>query len=362
MKKTAIATTVALATGFANVAHAVPKDNTWYTGVKLGWSHYYNTVYSGNGYGNSNGPTRPSQLGAGAFLGYQVNPYLGFELGYDWLGRMQHKGSKNNGSFKSQGIQFSTKLTYPINDNLDIYTRLGGMVWSATVVQMNNADSDLDYMKDYDTDISPLAAIGVEYALTKSWSTRLDYQWVRKIGDVSIMGTNPENSFLSVGVSYKFGQDEEAMPVIQPAAVPAPIVETKHFTLKSDILFNFNKAELKPEGQQALDKLYNQLSSMDSKDGSVIIVLGFTDRIGSNLYNQKLSERRAQSVVDYLVSNKGIQIDKVSVHGMGESNPVTGNTCDHIKSRNALIHCLTPDRRVEIHINGIKNIITQPQA
>ena len=46
---------------------------------------------------------------------------------------------------------------------------------------------------------------------------------------------------------------------------PAPEVATKHFTLKSDVLFNFNKATLKPEGQQALDQLYTQLSNMDRK-------------------------------------------------------------------------------------------------
>lgn len=57
---------------------------------------------------------------------------------------------------------------------------------------------------------------------------------------------------------------------------------TKHFTLKSDVLFNFNKATLKPEGQQALDQLYTQLSNMDPKDGSAV-VLGYTDRIGSKL-------------------------------------------------------------------------------
>ncbi len=111
------------------------------------------------------------------------------------------------------------------------------------------------------------------------------------------MGTRPDNGMLSTGVSYRFGQ-EDAAPVVAPAPAPAPEVATKHFTLKSDVLFNFNKATLKPEGQQALDQLYTQLSNMDPKDGSAV-VLGYTDRIGSEAYNQQLSEKRAQSVVDY---------------------------------------------------------------
>ncbi len=121
---------------------------------------------------------------------------------------------------------------------------------------------------------------------------------------------------LSLGVSYRFGQ-EDAAPVVAPAPAPAPEVATKHFTLKSDVLFNFNKATLKPEGQQALDQLYTQLSNMDPKDGSAV-VLGYTDRIGSEAYNQQLSEKRAQSVVDYLVA-KGIPAGKISARGMGES-------------------------------------------
>ena len=83
MKKTAIAIAVALA-GFATVAQAAPKDNTWYAGAKIGWSQYHDI---GNNQINNTGPTHESQLGAGAFGGYQVNPYVGFEMGYDWLGR-----------------------------------------------------------------------------------------------------------------------------------------------------------------------------------------------------------------------------------------------------------------------------------
>ncbi|MBS0969808.1 porin OmpA [Chimaeribacter arupi] len=356
MKKTAIALAVALA-GFATVAQAAPKDNTWYTGAKVGWSQFHDTGFYGNGYnGVGNGPTHDSQVGAGAFAGYQANQYLGFEMGYDWLGRMPYKGSVNNGAFKAQGIQLAAKLSYPIYDDLDLYTRLGGMVWRADSTASVNGNR----ISDHDTGVSPLAAVGVEYALTKNWATRLDYQWVNNIGDAATVGARPDNAMLSLGVSYRFGQDEMAAPAPAPTPAPAPVVETKRFTLKSDVLFNFNKSTLKGEGQQALDQLYTQLSSMDPKDGSVV-VLGFSDRIGSDQYNQKLSEQRAQSVVDYLVS-KGIPADKISARGMGETQPVTGSTCDSVKGRAALINCLAPDRRVEIEVKGIKDVVTQPQA
>ncbi|VTR39163.1 Outer membrane protein II [Serratia fonticola] len=104
----------------------------------------------------------------------------------------------------------------------------------------------------------------LNYALNRDWATRLDYQWVNNIGDAGTVGARPDNGMLSVGVSYRFGQ-EVAAPVVAPAPAPAPVVETKKFTLTSDVLFAFNKATLKPEGQQALDQLYTQLSSLDPK-------------------------------------------------------------------------------------------------
>ncbi|MGL9773661.1 MAG: porin OmpA [Sodalis sp. (in: enterobacteria)] len=356
MKKTAIALAVALA-GFATVAQAAPKDDTWYTGGKLGWSQYHDTGFYGNGFDNriGNGPTRDNLLGAGAFLGYQANPYLGFELGYDWLGRMAYKGSVNNGAFKAQGISLAAKLSYPLTDDLEIYTRLGGMVWRADSKGAYD-NGNAGRVSDHDIGVSPLAVVGLEYAWTKNWATRLDYQWVNNIGDAGTVGARPDNSLLSVGVSYRFGQDE----VAAPAPAPAPVVQTKRFTLKSDVLFDFDKATLKPEGQQALDQLYSQLSLMDPRDGSVV-VLGYTDRIGTEQYNQKLSQERAQSVVSYMVS-KGIPSDKISARGMSKSNPVTGNTCNSMKGRAAVISCLAPDRRVEIEVKGIKDVVTQPQA
>jgi OOP family OmpA-OmpF porin len=261
----------------------------------------------------------------------------------------------NNGAFKAQGVQLAAKLSYPIMDDLDIYTRLGGMVWRA------DSDGAGSNGGNHDTGVSPLAAVGVEYALNRDWATRLDYQWVNNIGDAGTVGARPDNGMLSVGVSYRFGQ-EVAAPVVAPAPAPAPVVETKKFTLTSDVLFAFNKATLKPEGQQALDQLYTQLSSLDPKDGSVV-VLGFTDAVGSAEYNLRLSEQRAQSVVDYLVS-KGIPSDKISARGMGKANPVTGDSCGYRSGRAtaAQIACLAPDRRVEIEVKGIKEVVSQPQG
>lgn len=324
MKKTAIALAVALA-GFATVAQAAPLDNTWYTGAKVGWSDYHDTGFY-NKYASGNN-THPNQLGAGAYVGYQVNQYVGFEFGYDWLGRMTYRGD-DSAAYKAQGIQLSAKLSYPIMNDLDLYTRLGAMGWRGDRTAHPAVGGTY---KDHETGVSPLAAVGVEYAITPSIATRLDYQWVSNIGDADSVGVRPDNGMLVLGVAYRFGQTKAAAPIA------VPVVETKRFTLKSDVLFAFNKSTLKAEGKQALDQLYGELSSIKPQDGS-IVVLGYTDRIGSESYNQKLSEQRAHSVVNYLIS-KGIPADKISARGEGKSNPVTGSTCDGMKRGAALIDC-----------------------
>ncbi|KAF0814263.1 Outer membrane protein A [Andreprevotia sp. IGB-42] len=148
-----------------------------------------------------------------------------------------------------------------------------------------------------------------------------------------------------------------AAPVAAPVAPAAPVVKSKKFTLRTDVLFDFNKSSLKPQGKDALDKLYEEVKGMDPKEGSAVVV-GFTDRIGSEKYNLDLGYRRAKAVVDYLVT-KGAPADKISAESRGKNDPVTGDTCDKVKPRSKLIECLAPDRRVEIEIKGVQEVAGQ---
>ena len=76
-------------------------------------------------------------------------------------------------------------------------------------------------------------------------------------------------------------------------------------TLDSKVLFDFDKAVLKPEGKAAIDsQVVGKLAQLQKLE--VVLVTGHTDRLGTDAYNQKLSERRADAVRNYLVS-KGVQ-------------------------------------------------------
>ena len=133
-----------------------------------------------------------------------------------------------------------------------------------------------------------------------------------------------------------------------PAPAPAPKPSAEKVKLAADTLFDFDKAVLKPEGMAKLDKLAAEAGALKLE---VILAVGHTDRIGSAAYNQKLSEKRAAAVKQYLVS-KGVEANRVYTEGKGESQPVTKG-CNQ-KSRKALIECLQPDRRVEIEVIGSK--------
>ena len=138
----------------------------------------------------------------------------------------------------------------------------------------------------------------------------------------------------------------EAKPATMAAATPKPAQQK--VTLAADTLFDFNKATLRPEGKAKLDEVAQKVKSIKLE---VIIAVGHADRFGGVAYNQKLSEKRAASVKEYLVS-KGVEPNRVYTEGKGKSQPVTKpGDCKGPKSAK-VIACLQPDRRVDIEIIG----------
>jgi OOP family OmpA-OmpF porin len=135
-----------------------------------------------------------------------------------------------------------------------------------------------------------------------------------------------------------------------PAVVAATKPAAQKVTLAADALFDFNKASLRDEGKAKLDKLAGDVKNIKLE---VIIAVGHADRFGTDAYNQKLSEKRAEAVKAYLVA-KGIEPNRVYTEGKGKKQPVTKpDQCKGPKSKKT-VDCLQPDRRVEIEVIGTK--------
>ena len=144
-------------------------------------------------------------------------------------------------------------------------------------------------------------------------------------------------------------------PVAAPAPAPAPVGPEKpafeKITLQAETLFDFDKSVIHPEGKQHLNaEVVSKMKQYPQVEA--ILVTGHADRIGTDAYNQRLSERRANAVKAYLVS-QGIEAGRIQTAAKGESEPVVA--CNDVKGREnsknkPLIACLQPNRRVVVEV------------
>ena len=114
-------------------------------------------------------------------------------------------------------------------------------------------------------------------------------------------------------------------------------------TFDSGILFDFDKYSLKPETRQNLEELAPTLIKYDDTD---VLVLGHTDNVGSDTYNESLSEKRANAVDNFLVA-KGVASSRLKSEGYGETDPVASNETEEGRQLN---------RRVEVVVIANKEL------
>ena len=133
-------------------------------------------------------------------------------------------------------------------------------------------------------------------------------------------------------------------PVVTPPAAPAPqptkpVVQVAKVTYAAKSLFDFDRSVIKPEGQAALNQLVAKLKTVTVE---VVIVVGHTDSVGTDAYNLKLGQRRAEAVKRYLTS-QGVEASRVYSDSKGESQPVASNQTAQGRSEN---------RRVVVEVYG----------
>jgi OOP family OmpA-OmpF porin len=127
-------------------------------------------------------------------------------------------------------------------------------------------------------------------------------------------------------------------PPPPPPAKPKPAPKVERTIILDDVLFDFDKSNIKPEAGAILDRL---VAFMKENKDQKAALSGHTDSVGSDAYNQKLSERRTNSVKDFVVK-KGVESGRISSQGFGESKPIADNKTKEGRAKN---------RRVEIKVN-----------
>lgn len=333
-------------------------DANWYMGANLGETdanidiNRISENLSAGGFTTTGVSTDEKNLGGKLFAGYQFNRFLSFEAGYFDLGSVNFRtdtapeGSLN-GSMKTRGLNFDMVGYIPLHEAFSLFGRVGVNyalskdnfygTGAVTINDTNPSKREANLKLGY----------GVQYAINDNWALRLEEERYHINDAVSNRG---DIDLISLGVVYRIGAaaQPEYIPAPKPAAPPAPIEpepappqKFEKRSVSANELFGFNSAIVRaPHGE--LDAIAKALSSDNAP--KQIRISGYTDRLGSDQYNQKLSLERAQGVKTYLVM-QGISPNRLIVEGHGEADPVV--TCND-KQLPDLIQCLAPNRRVEI--------------
>lgn len=249
----------------------------------------------------------------------------------------------------------------------------------------NNIDYTIGGANVGDSNTSWMGNVGAgfQYYFTDNIGLQADLRhvWSRAKSNPSVAGFNMSgteavgNTYLNLGLVFNFGAprkvaaaavqepisamadiapvEEEAIPPLsESVAEPEQVIDYgpdkpafEKLTLQAEVLFDFDRGVLKSEGKKIIDaEVTGKMKAHPEVE--LVLIVGHTDRIGDANYNQKLSERRAESVRKYLVS-QGIEDNRLHAVGKGESQPV--DDCKGVRGKK-LIECLQPNRRVVVEV------------
>lgn len=338
MKTKILALSVAAALTAASFSANAALEDSWTFGVKGGWAHSYIDSKA------NNEMTDKNAFGYGAYVGYNFTDWFGVEAAFNGFSNFGLKDANDEShKLKIYGPEVAARFAYPLDENgSDIFARVGLAYHTDHLTNSNHGAAAWD----------PLVGIGAQYAFTKNFAARVGYDYYFNSFDSDYA---PEKKldggmgFLYVGFQYTIGGPTPVAPVAAPVAKTERV--TENHNLSAGTLFPFDGAVLSDNGKKVISDV---VASSKELSNTEFEVYGYTDRIGSDAYNQKLSEKRANAVASELRANGLSDAQIKSVEGKGKANPVTGNKCDSVKGKQALIDCLAPDRRVEVVVSGDK--------
>lgn len=295
------------------------------------------------------------------FVGRQLNQYFAVEAGYFDLGKFDFKSTTSgngvlNGEAGFRGVNLDLLGQLPLSQRLSLLGRVGMHYTKTNTEFSGNRLLGSTNTHASERKLNAKLGLGLEYKFSEALALRGEVERYR-LNDA--VGNRGDADLYSVSLVYKLGRPASATPAYQPApevapvvampapvivAAPAPTPVAEKVSFASEALFDFDQSTLKPQGKAALDQLLGQLTGMDLE---VIVTVGHTDAVGSDAYNQKLSQRRAEAVKAYLVT-QGVETSRVYTEGKGETQPVADNTTAAGRAKN---------RRVTVEVVGTRKVM-----
>lgn len=313
-------------------------ENGWFIGVNLGQSSANidgdsiraNLENSGFDVNSLNQDRR--DLGYKLYAGYKFSQYFALEGGYFDLGRFGFSAdtlprSDYAGNTGLTGWNLDLVGMLPLSERWSALARVG-VIRNDTKTRfssnglINTAASNQD-----DNYNKHKFGLGVQYNISDAFTVRLEAERYRMD---DLVGNNGELDLYSLGLVYRFGETQaryvptaapEPTPVVrQPVAQvtqPAPMAAEPEVLVLEDVHFNFDTAELNADTKQILRR---HVATLKANPQARVRIAGYTSASGSAAYNQALSERRAESIKAFLVS-EGINANRFKTIGFGQRNP-----------------------------------------
>ncbi|TVO39915.1 outer membrane beta-barrel protein [Vibrio algivorus] len=300
----------AIGPALAPAAHAERKPES---GVFLGAKGGYQFTYDDD----INNP--PTAGAVGVFGGYKFTPNWSWDLGYQYLMELE----ANDVSVGSWLVESAARYDYWLSNDWSLYGRLGVAYWN---VDKNTTSSSMS-----ETGVSPLVEAGAAYAFTPRWVGSMGYQFVSGIGSHDTGEYDSHSVMFSL--SYQFGDtgptaqelaaQRAAKQAQEEAALKATNDLNENLTVFGhqaiDIQFASGSSVISQAQRPSMSKqLTDAKKIMDEHPEVDVYFIGHTDSSGSEVFNQRLSERRAQSVA-YELESKGISPSRIHIKGMGEA-------------------------------------------
>lgn len=202
------------------------------------------------------------------------------------------------------------------------------------------------------------AGAGVGYEATRNLTLSLGYRYFQTERERFTAGgeaSRYRSDAALLGLRYAFGGRDKSVPVAaaEPPRVVEPQAEVAAFetVVLRGVNFQFDQADLTPPARETLDQLASRLQAHQNVS---VLVEGHTDAFGSDDYNRKLGEKRAEAVREYLVG-KGLKAEQIQVVSRGESDPAASNDTEEGRAMN---------RRTEVQPRaeapGVKLVVEPP--